>query len=88
MNIDVLGVVEDVTVEGNIIVRGDNVPDHGNIVYDAKQKRIGSVKRVFGPVERPYITVAPFDKTVLKNISGKKVYFERGDQYGKNKRRN
>jgi len=88
MGIDVLGIVEDVTGDGIIIVRGDNVPDHGNIVYDAKQKRIGSVKRIFGPVERPYISVAPFDRTVLKNISGKKVYFDRGDQYGKNKRRN
>ena len=85
---DVLGVVEDVTHEGIIIVRGEMTPDYGDIVYDSKQKRIGSVKRVFGPVDGPYVSVAPIDKTVLVNITGKKVYSEKGAQYGKNKRRN
>ena len=85
---DVLGVVEDVSHEGLIIVRGDAVPEYGNVVYDAKQKRVGTVKRIFGPVDRPYVSVVPADMAILKNISGEKVYFERGAQYGKNKRRN
>jgi len=84
---DVLGVVEDVTSEGLIIVRSDVTPEHGNSVYDAKQKKVGVVKRVFGPVSRPYVTVKPVEKSVLVNISGKKVYFERVTQHGKNKRR-
>jgi RNA-binding protein len=88
MEMDILGVVEDVSGEGLIIVRGDVTPEHGNIVYDFKQNKIGTVKRIFGPVDRPYISVTPADKTILKNISGKKVYFEKGAQYGKNKRRN
>jgi len=86
-DMDVLGIVEDVSHEGLIIVRSDGAPEHGNAVYDAKQKRIGTVKRVFGPVDRPYVSVTPVDRTILTNISGKKVYFERGAQYGKNKRR-
>jgi RNA-binding protein len=85
---DVLGVVEDVSGEGLIIVRGDVTPEYGNAVYDSKQKRIGTVKRIFGPVDRPYISVVPSDRSVLSGISGKKVYFEGGAQYGKNKRRN
>ena len=85
---DVLGIVEDVSNEGLIIVRSDDVPEYGNKVYDAKRNMIGTVKRVFGPVDRPYVTVTPYDRTVLMNISGKKVYFERGAQHGKNKRRN
>ncbi|MDR2865905.1 MAG: Gar1/Naf1 family protein [Methanomassiliicoccaceae archaeon] len=85
---DVLGVVEEVSHEGLIIVRGDVTPEHGNAVYDAKQKRIGTVKRIFGPVDRPYISVIPSDKSILINISGKKIYFEKGAQHGKNKRRN
>jgi len=85
---DVLGVVEEVTHEGMIIVRGDVTPEYGNIVYDAKQKKIGSVKRIFGPVDRPYVSVAPSDKAVPANIAGKKLYFEKGAQHGKNKRRN
>jgi RNA-binding protein len=88
MVMDVLGVVEDVTHEGIIIVRGEVTPECGNVVYDSKKKRIGSVKRIFGPVEYPYISVVPADRSVLMNITGKKVYFEKGAQYGKNKRRN
>ncbi|MDR0198232.1 MAG: Gar1/Naf1 family protein [Methanomassiliicoccaceae archaeon] len=85
---DVLGVVEEVTHEGVIIVRGDTTPEHGDPVYDAKQKRIGSVRRIFGPVSGPYISVTPVDRSVLMNITGKKVYTEKGAQHGKNKRRN
>jgi RNA-binding protein len=85
---DVLGIVEDVTHEGMIIVRGDDIPEYGNIVYDSKQKKIGSVKRIFGRVERPYISVVPVDRSVPANIAGKKLYFEKGAQHGKNKRRN
>ena len=85
---DVLGVVEEVTHDGNIIVRGAVTPEYGNIVYDSKKNKIGSVKRIFGPVDGPYVSVAPVDKTVLVSISGKNVYFEKGAQYGKNKRRN
>jgi len=86
---DVLGVVEDVSHEGLIIVRGDGVPEYGNRVYDSKRNMVGTVKRVFGPVDNPYISVMPVDRTVLKDISGKKVYFEGGGvQHGKNKRRN
>jgi RNA-binding protein len=85
---DVLGIVEDVTAEGIIIVRGEMTPEYGNIVYDSKQKKIGSVKRIFGPVDRPYVSVVPSDRSILMNITGKKLYTERGAQHGKNKRRN
>ena len=85
---DFLGVVEDVSHDGNIIVRGTATPEYGNIVYDSGRRKIGSVKRVFGPVGSPYISVTPADRSVLTDISGNKVYFEKGAQHGKNKRRN
>ena len=85
---DVLGTAEDVTHEGNIIVRGEMTPEYGNVVYDSKQKKVGTVKRIFGPVDSPYVTVVPADRSVLKNITGKKLYIEKGAQHGKNKRRN
>ena len=85
---DILGVVEEVTHEGNIIVKGTVTPEYGNLVYDSKKKKIGVVKRVFGPVDGPYVSVAPVDRSVLINISGRSVYFEKGAQHGKNKRRN
>jgi len=86
--VDVLGTVEDVTHEGNIIVRGEMTPEYGNVVYDSKQNKIGSVKRIFGPVDSPYVSVVPIDRSNLKNITGKKLYIEKGAQHGKNKRRN
>jgi RNA-binding protein len=85
---DFLGVAEEVTSDGKIIVLGVITPGVGDPVFDAKQKRIGSVKRVFGPVDGPYVSVAPADKSVLSGISGKKVYFEGATSHGKNKRRN
>ena len=85
---DFLGVAEEVTSDGKIIVVGVTAPELGDPVFDSKRKRVGSVKRVFGPVEGPYVSVAPADKAVLTNISGKKVYFEGATSYGKNKRRN
>jgi RNA-binding protein len=88
MVMDVLGIVEEVTHEGIIIVRGEMTPDYGNFVYDSKQKRIGTVKRIFGPVDKPYVSVTPVDRSILVNVTGKKLYIEKGAQHGKNKRRN
>ena len=85
---DFLGVVEEVTSDGRMIVIGETAPEIGDPVFDSKQKHIGSVKRIFGPVEKPYVSVVPSDKAVLTGISGKKVYFEGATRYGKNKRRN
>ena len=85
---DFLGVAEEVTSDGKIIVLGVTAPEIGDPVFDARQRRIGSVKRVFGPVDGPYVSVVPVDKMLLTNISGKKVYFEGATSYGKNKRRN
>jgi len=85
---DFLGVVEEVTSDGRMIVIGETAPEIGDSVFDTKKKHIGSVKRIFGPVDKPYVSVVPADKAVLKDISGKKVYFEGATRYGKNKRRN
>jgi RNA-binding protein len=87
MDMDVLGIVEEVSHEGLIIVRGEVTPEYGNVVCDPKGKKVGTVKRVFGPVKEPYISVVPTDRSVLDGIAGKKLYFE-GTQHGKNKRRN
>lgn len=85
---DFLGIVEEITTEGRIIVRGVTAPEPGDFVFDPKQKRIGTVKRVFGPVDSPYVSVVPADRSILTNISGKKTYFEGATRNGKNKRRN
>jgi RNA-binding protein len=84
---DLLGVVEELGSNGNLIIRGVTTPDVGNSVYDSKERKIGSVKRIFGPVESPYITVIPLDKSALKSITDKKVYFKVEAKHGKDKRK-
>lgn len=85
---DFLGVIEEITIDGKAIVRGSVTPNNNDPVFDQKMKRIGFVRRVFGPVDSPYVTVNPIDKTALVNAVGKKVYYEGDPQYGKGKRRN
>lgn len=84
---DFLGVVEEVGTDGNFVVRGVTTPDIGNPVFDSKERKIGSVKRVFGPVDGPYVSVTPFDKSILTNATGKKVYFKLEAKNAKDKRR-
>ena len=38
-----LGLIEEVTADGRVIVRCDALPDIGDAVFDRKLKRIGSV---------------------------------------------
>jgi RNA-binding protein involved in rRNA processing len=85
---DFLGVAEEITTDGRIIVKGVTTPEIGDTVLDAKNKRIGSVKRIFGPVEGPYISVIPSEKSAVIGMVGKKTYFEGATRNGKNKRRN
>lgn len=83
-----LGTVEEITTEGRIVVRAVVTPEPGDNVFDQRNTRIGTVKRIFGPVDSPYVSVVPLDRNVIKNISGKKTYFEGATRHGKNKRRN
>lgn len=85
---DFLGVIEEITLDGKIIVRGTVAPENGDSVFDSKMKKFGFVRRIFGPVDSPYVTVNPIDKAAVVNAIGKKVYFEGDSQHGKGKRRN
>jgi len=82
-----LGTVAEITAEGRIVIKCAAVPDPGDHVFDSRQKKIGSVKRIFGPVESPYVSVVPSDGTIVKTI-GMKTFFEGAVRHGKNKRRN
>lgn len=84
---DFLGTVEGVSSEGRLIVRCEQVPDVGDAVFDQNRKRVGTVKRVFGPVNEPYASVNP-EEGLPKNVSGKKLYCNRRVKDGKAKRRN
>ncbi len=68
-----------------MIVRCSEPPDIGSAVFDRKQKRIGTVGRVFGPVEGPYASVSPDGGTLG---IGSEIIFRGNKQNAKGKRRN
>ena len=82
---ELLGVVEQITCDGRLIVRCSELPDIGSAVFDRKQKRIGTVGRVFGPVDGPYASVSPEGGTLG---IGSETYFRGKTQNAKGKRRN
>lgn len=81
------GIVESVTNEGNFVVKAEFTPDVNDPVYGPDGSKIGKVKRVFGPVDSPYVTIVPENKDVLAKIGGKKITFRRDAKDGKGKRR-
>ncbi len=70
-----VGEVENITSEGQFILRTDSKVKVGSTVTDRSQRIVGRITRVFGPVKRPYVSVAPKNK---KNaglaMMGKKLY--------------
>ncbi len=82
-----LGVVQDVTFDGRLLVRGAMTPYPHDRVMDNRKKVLGQVRRIFGPVDSPYILVEPTGKNSLLAIVGKQVYIEEVEQHAKGKRR-
>ena len=86
---DFLGIAGGSTDNGELIVVGtSDIPNIGDPVFDSKSNKIGTVKRIFGPVEKPFITVAVGDPAVLKGIGNKELFTTRRTQNAKDKRRN
>lgn len=84
-----LGRVEEITRDGRIIVECNDLPDIGCQVFDRNRQRIGIIRRIFGPVDGPYASVSPDEKTIPEKLRGKELFYERGKQQnGKAKRRN
>ena len=82
-----LGYVETVSGEGRFVVKADSVPEINETVFDAKGKRMGTVKRIFGPVEGPYVTVNAEDGMDLTDITGMKIYHKGEIKNAKGKRK-
>jgi RNA-binding protein len=82
-----LGVIQDITFDGKLVVRGAFAPYPRERVMDNRSKVLGQVRRVFGPVDSPYVMVEPTGKISLLGTVGKQVYIEEVEQYAKGKRR-
>ena len=84
---DCLGCVETVSGEGRFVVKAVTVPEVKDVIYDSEGKRLGTVKRIFGPIEGPYVTVSTDEGSVSADMVGKKVYTKGENRNAKGKRR-
>ena len=82
-----LGSIQEVTFEGNLIVRGSFAPMLRSLILDNRQKPIGRVVKVFGPVDSPYVSIVPGADFSLLSAAGKQVYVEEVENYAKTKGR-
>ena len=82
-----LGKIEEITTDGRLIVECEDLPDIGNQVFDNKDRKIGRVGRVFGPVDAPYASI-DVDKESKRPTIGTELFFKGRDKNGKGKRRN
>ena len=78
-----LGIVEGITSEGHALVKCVSAPELGSAVFDKDRNRIGSVKRVLGPVDGPYASVS--GDGVSGSLKGAKVYSGQGGNNGRNR---
>jgi rRNA processing protein Gar1 len=83
-----LGVVQDISHDGRLIVKARFPPMNKEVVRDNVKNEIGRVAKVFGPVRSPYVAIEP--RTGLRTLAvlGKEVYVQEEREYGKGKRGN
>ena len=82
-----LGEVQEVTYDGKLIVRGLFAPQPRELVVDNRNKPLGRVIRVFGPVSSPFVSVAVSGDQSLLSAVGKQVYVEGVEDRGKGGKR-
>jgi len=80
-----LGNVQEVTVDGKLVVRATFTPKLKDAVFDNRKKPLGRIVRIFGPVDSPYVTVEPTGYTSLLSVTGKQVYIDGVENHGKQK---
>jgi rRNA processing protein Gar1 len=81
-----LGVVENVAYDGSILVRSAFPPSLGARVVDKRNRPLGKIVKVFGPVKEPFATIRPEAKVTLSLLSSD-VYIGEGNDARKEGRR-
>jgi rRNA processing protein Gar1 len=81
-----LGVVQDISHDGKLILKARFPPRNRVIVRDNRKNEVGRVFRVFGPTHSPYVSIRP--RTDIKTLAvlGKEVYVDEEGEHGKGKR--
>ncbi len=80
-----LGNVQEVTVDGRLVVRATFTPKLKEAVFDNRKRPLGRIVRIFGPVGSPYVTVEPIGDAGLLSAVGRQVYIEGVENHGKQK---
>src|SRR2546421_12169521 len=63
-----LGVVENIAHDGTVLVRSEFAPSRGADVRDKRNRPLGRVVKVFGPVREPFAAVRPAGAASLSMI--------------------
>lgn len=82
-----LGVIQDISHDGKLIVKARFAPNPREIVRDNLKAEIGRVVKVFGPVRSPYVAIEPRRELKTLAVLGKEVYVQQERDDGKGKRR-
>ncbi|MBE0518159.1 MAG: hypothetical protein IH630_02895 [Thermoplasmata archaeon] len=83
-----LGVVQDISHDGRLIVKARFAPNVRTIVRDNLKGEVGRVVKVFGPTRSPYVAIEPRRELRTLAVLGKEVYVQQEWDHGKGKRRN
>lgn len=81
-----LGVVENIAHDGTVLVRSEFAPLRGADVRDKRNRPLGHVVKVFGPVREPIAAVRPVGQASLTLI-GADVFVGEGKHADEENRR-
>jgi RNA-binding protein len=81
-----LGVVENIAHDGTVLIRSEFAPSRGADVRDKRNRPLGRVVKVFGPVREPFSAVQPVGPASLSLI-GTDVFVAEGEHADQENRR-
>ncbi len=81
-----LGVVENIAHDGTVLVRSEFAPSRGADVRDKRNRALGAVIKVFGPVREPFTAVRAVGAASPSWI-GADVFVSEGDHAEQKNRR-
>jgi len=81
-----LGIVENLSYDGTVLVRSEFAPPLGAPVMDKREKHLGSVVKVFGPVQQPFTAIRPAQAPAL-GLVGTDVYMQERTPHAQQKDR-
>ena len=86
-SVQLLGVVQDISHDGKLIVKARFAPNPKATVRDNLKGEVGRVSKVFGPTRAPYVAITPRNGLKTLAVLGKEVYVHQERDNGKGKRR-